>query len=81
MLVAIIGNLVSLHSWCQKGRGVGKREKRRGIGGERGRDACNKNPLLIISAAGGGHKIPTGEQIDSKLTRYLLVLQENLWPA
>ena len=39
-----------------RGRGLGGREKGRGVEGERVRDACYKNPLLFISVDAGVRK-------------------------
>ena len=52
-------NAIACVAGVERGRGYGK-GKKGGDWGERGRDACYKNPLLFISADAGVRKFLIG---------------------
>lgn len=54
------GPLIACVADVERGKGIGKKRKREGGRGERGRDACHKNPLLFISADAGVRKFLIG---------------------
>ena len=71
-------SLVSEPEWCtSKGDGEGGREGGKIQRGEKGMDACNKNPLLFISVAAGICNLLIGWTTLSNLLRCIKITIKN----